>query len=107
MKQITAKQAAALIGDGWSVTTGGFGHCGAPEALLAAIEARYLSEQHPRRLCLLFASGAGDRGGKGIDRLAHEGLLATIVGGFWSLAPRIGQMVRDDHIEAHNWPQVS
>jgi propionate CoA-transferase len=54
---------------------------------------------------LLFASGAGDRGGKGINHLAHEGLLSTIVGGFWSLAPRIGQMVRDDHIEAHNWPQ--
>jgi propionate CoA-transferase len=105
MKQVTAKQAAALIRDDSTITCGGFGHCGAPEALLAAIEERFLREQHPRRLSLLFASGAGDRGDKGINHLAHEGLLTSIVGGFWSLAPRIGQMVKDDRIEAHNWPQ--
>jgi propionate CoA-transferase len=105
MKIVTAEEAAALIQDRWMVTIAGFGHCGVPEALLAALERRFLNHGSPRRLSMMFASGAGDRGSRGINRLAHEGLLSMIIGGFWSLAPRLGEMVRDNKIQAYNWPQ--
>ena len=105
MHVLTADQAASLIQNDWTLTVGGFGHCGAPESLMAALERRFLSTGLPRRLSLMFASGAGDREANGVNRLAHPGLLSRIVGGFWSLAPRIGRMVAANQIEAHNWPQ--
>ncbi|WP_407310952.1 acyl CoA:acetate/3-ketoacid CoA transferase [Pseudomonas sp. nanlin1] len=105
MKFITAEQAALLIQDNWTLTVGGFGHCGAPEALLAALERRFLNHGSPVSLSLLFAAGVGDRGQQGVNRLAHQGLLSSIIGGFWSLAPRLGDMVRQEQIVAHNWPQ--
>lgn len=105
MKVITAEAAASLIEDGWTVTTGGFGHCGAPESLLKAVESRFLKSGSPGNLTLLFASGPGDRESKGIGHLSHRGLVSRIVGGFWSLAPKIGKMAFDNEIEAHNWPQ--
>ena len=40
MRIINTQEAAALIQDNWVVTTGGFGHCGSPEALLKAVESR-------------------------------------------------------------------
>lgn len=105
MRVITAEQAAQLIGDDWTLTTSGFGHCGAAEALIGALEKRYRETGTPNRLSLLFASGPGDRAAQGLDRLAHPGLLKRIIGGFWSLAPKIGKMVINEEIEAHNWPQ--
>jgi len=105
MQVITPEQAAQLIKDDWTLTTSGFGHCGAPEALIGALEQRHRQTATPSRLSLLFASGPGDRGEQGLDRLAHSGLLRRIIGGFWSLAPRIGRMVVNEEIEAHNWPQ--
>lgn len=105
MQILSADQAVHLIKDEWTLTIGGFGHCGAPEALMAALERRYLETGSPRRLSLMFASGAGDRSRGGLNRLAHDGLLERIVGGFWSLAPRLGKMVSANRIEAHNWPQ--
>lgn len=105
MKVVSAQEAASLIRDNWVITTGGFGHCGAPEALFRALERRFVDGASPANLTLFFASGPGNRDGRGIDRLAHKGLLKRIVGGFWSLAPRIGQLAQNDEIEAHNWPQ--
>lgn len=105
MQVLTANQAAGLVKNDWNLTVGGFGHCGAPESLMAALERRFLATGAPRRLSLLIASGAGDRESRGVNRLAHRGLLSRIVGGFWSLAPRLGRMVADNEIEAHNWPQ--
>lgn len=105
MKVISAHEAARLVQNDWVVTSGGFGHCGAPEALFKALEQRYVEGGSPTNLTLFFASGPGNRDGQGIDRLAHKGLLKSIVGGFWSLAPRLGKLAQDDEIEAHNWPQ--
>lgn len=105
MKIINATQAAALIQDGWVVTTGGFGHCGSPEALFKAVEQRFLTQGSPSQLTLFFASGPGDRAERGVNRLAHRGLIRRIVGGFWSLAPRVGELAQAEQIEAHNWPQ--
>lgn len=105
MKIATADQVAGMVEDRWFLTIGGFGHCGAPEALISALERRFINHGSPMSLSVIFASGVGDRENKGINRLAHKGLISTVIGGFWSLAPCIGEMVRGNEIEAYNWPQ--
>ena len=53
MQVVNADHAARLIKDEWTLTTGGFGHCGAPEALISALERRYKETGTPRALSLL------------------------------------------------------
>src|SRR6185295_12424541 len=59
----------------------------------------------PRELGLVFTMAAGNRLGRGLDRLAHKGLLKRAVGGHWALSPELGKMAVDNTIEAHNLPQ--
>ncbi|MGV1833000.1 CoA-transferase [Agrobacterium vitis] len=105
MKVITSKDAADLIQDDWRIITGGFGCCGSPDTLLNALGDRFTKTGCPRNLRLLFASGVGDKAGKGLDRLAQPGLLSEAIGGFWGFCPGLTAMARQGLIEGHNWPQ--
>jgi propionate CoA-transferase len=105
MKIVTADQAIAMIKNSSNVTVSGFGHCGSPELLMEALERRFIEKRTPCDLSFLVASAPGDRGTNGFNRFAHDGLIKRIIGGFWALAPKIGQMVTENRIEAHNWPQ--
>ena len=105
MKIISAKQAAHIIEDGWWVIPGGFCCCGHPDSLTQALRKRFLDSGSPRKLNLLFASGAGDRKGRGVDALALPGMIDKVIGGFWGFCPDLVRMARTGKIEAHNWPQ--
>ena len=105
MRVIDAASAAALVLDGARVVTGGFGSCGHPDSLTKALEERFLKTGKPNGLKLLFAAGSGDKAGRGLDRLAHPGLLDEAVGGFWGLCPSLGGLARSGAIAGHNWPQ--
>jgi len=103
-KIVSAAEAAAVIRAGDTVSVSGFVGIGTPDELLAAIERRFLDTGEPAGLTLVFAAAPGDSGERGLNRLAHPGLVRRGVGGHWALVPKLGKMAVDNEIEAYNLP---
>ena len=100
-KIASAEAAAALVPDGATVAvTGAGGGLVEPDALLAAIEARFLATGHPRGLTVVHALGIGDQDRRGINRFAHEGMVARVIGGHWTWSPRMQALAAEEKIEA-------
>jgi propionate CoA-transferase len=103
-KIVTLEDAIALIGDNDTVCVSGFVGIGTPECLLRGIEERFVSDQSPRDLSLLFAAAPGDGKDAGLNRIAKEGLIKRAIGGHWSLVPKLGAMAMQNKIAAYNLP---
>ena len=105
MKLISADDAAALIADGSTVASAGFLGAGHAEAITEAIERRFLREQAPRDITLLYSAGQGDRATRGVNHFAPPGLTRRVIGGHWRSAPGLAQLALNEGTEAYNLPQ--
>src|SRR5260370_36160551 len=92
-KVVSAREAVRLIRPGDTVATGGFVGIGFAEEIAIALEALYLEENKstgdfPRDLTLVYAGGQGDGKSKGLNHMAHVGLVRRVIGGQSGAGPR-------------------
>ncbi len=110
-KQRTAEQAVALIPDAAVVAVNSSSGLCCPDAVLAALGARFEQTGAPRNLTSVHPIAAGDMfGTKGVDHIAKPGLLAKIIGGSYPSGPSsaepplIWQMITANQLKAYNVP---
>jgi propionate CoA-transferase len=104
-KVVSAEEAVQFIRDGDLVATDGFVGIGFAEEIALRIEEHFIKTGHPRDLTLLYAAGQGDGKERGLNHLAHEGLVRRVIGGHWGLVPKLQKLAIDNKILAYMLPQ--
>ncbi len=106
MRVVPVEEAVSFIHDRDTVMIGGSGGGHAvPEALIVALEARYLKEGHPQQITLLHPVGLGDNVSQGVGHLAHPRLVKRIVTGALVNSPAFQQLATENKVEAYTLPQ--
>jgi len=103
-KIVTAEEAVDLIRDGDTVVTEGFIGAGFAEEIAIHLEERFLKTGSPKNLTLVYPAGQGDGQTKGLNHLAHEGLVGRVICGHTGLTPRLGELIHANKILAYNIP---
>ncbi|MEX3957689.1 acyl CoA:acetate/3-ketoacid CoA transferase [Trinickia sp. EG282A] len=104
-KWMSAEAAAASIPDGATIAiTGSGGGLLEPDAVLAAIEARFLQTGHPCNLTVVHALGVGDGQGSGLGRFAHAGMVKRVIGGHWVWSSAMQALAESGQIEGYSFP---
>ncbi len=105
VKFLNSTDAVKLIKDNDTIGTVGFMMTGSPEELLIKLGKRYDEEQSPKNLTVMWASGVGDGGERGVNHIAKEGLLKRTIAGHYGLVPKLSPLITENKIEAYNFPQ--
>ncbi len=110
-KRISLEQAAQLIPDQATISVSASSGLNCPDAVLAAIGARFAASGEPRELTALHPIAAGDMYGiTGMDNLAQPGLLKRVIAGSYPSGPsslptpKIWRMIDENQVEAYNIP---
>lgn len=109
----TAAEAVSSIPDGAHVASVGVIGWVTPDTLLKALGERFEATGAPKNLDFFFPVGTGDAQGiRGMDHVAHEGLMRRIVAGSFinpvdpktGKRPELMRLIRENRIEAYSWP---
>ena len=101
----TAAEAVRRIPDGACVAIGGSGAGHAiPDILLRTLGSRHVSKGSPKGLTLLHPFGVGDQQSKGLQQAAHPEMYRRVIGGHWSMAPRMAQLAAENRFAAYCLP---
>jgi propionate CoA-transferase len=102
---VTAAEAVSHIrtGDTIALAANGGGML-EPTAVIAAVEERFLTTAEPRDLGLVHALGVGDRGSRGVNGFAHEGMVRRVLGGHWTWSQKMMQLAAEEKIAAYVMP---
>ncbi len=110
-KVTTAEDAVKHVRDGAVVAVNSSSGLCCPDAVLAALGARFEAEGAPRDLTSVHPIAAGDFfGTKGVDHIAKPGMLSKIIGGSYPSGPTkadpplIWQMITANQVKAYNVP---
>src|SRR5699024_3075366 len=57
-----------------------------------------------RDLRLVHALGIGDRGSRGVNRFAHEGMTTRVISGHWTWSPEMMELAAQEKIAAYVMP---
>lgn len=93
---LSAEEAVKKIPDGARIAVGGFLGFGCSEEILKAIRKNYDMTGHPRDLTLIKGVSIGDKGERGVNRLAAEGLLKCVICSHFGLEPEIAKMAAEN-----------
>ena len=95
-----------LMKDGSTVAIGGGGAGHAvPDKVLQLLGEQFKQTGHPRDLTIIHPCGIGDNDARGLNHIAHEGLVKMAMGGFWGNAPKMVQLAIENRITGYNLPQ--
>jgi acyl CoA:acetate/3-ketoacid CoA transferase len=107
----SAAEAVRLIPDGAVLAVNSSSGLLCPDAVLQALGDRFLAEGAPRNLTSIHPIAAGDMfGTKGVDHIAHKGMIAKIIGGSYPSGPTnaepplIWQRIIAEELAAWNVP---
>ena len=102
---VSLREAINVIKNNDTIVTSGFVGCSNPEGLEVALEERFLETNTPMGLTLFYAAGQGDGKDRSVNHIAHEGLLKKVVAGHFNKAPKLGELIINNKIQAYNVPQ--
>lgn len=105
VKFITAKEAASMIPNGVTFASNGFMGTTFAEEIAAELEKRFLETGEPNNLSLVFCAAQGDNDKRGLQHLAHEGLVRRVIGAHYGMARKLGELVVKNKVIAYDFPQ--
>ncbi|SVE61194.1 uncharacterized protein METZ01_LOCUS514048, partial [marine metagenome] len=89
MNLCSSDEAIRQIPDGATIASSGMLGAQHPEALSAALEQRFIETGGPTGLTLLSCAAQGDGDSRGLNHLAHVGLVKRVISGHWGLVPKL------------------